>query len=266
MKHESDLYEAKKKTTNELEEDRKQRESTLKTFQDNVQAKAKEILNKQQEIENKREEKKKLEGEVKELQQEKLAKKGELEAAHARVLARENTVKLLDQQLALLNDRDTQLSNNVKNVETKLEQKIDEIKSTAAKADRITAAMQNKETEKTNRQAIIGKSSDILKRLDEPVTNNNAKIRALEQAYEQIRGQLNAAGTALEENAELKTKCFGKLRELDKNVTDFKVSHHKQQEGFIKESNRILLKHPDVIRLQQAQAVHSSQHRRTTNN
>lgn len=59
MKHESDLYEAKKKTTNELEEDRKQRESTLKTFQDNVQAKAKEILNKQQEIENKREEKRK---------------------------------------------------------------------------------------------------------------------------------------------------------------------------------------------------------------
>ncbi|UJR08366.1 hypothetical protein I4U23_012637 [Adineta vaga] len=97
-----------------------------------------------QKLKDKTAEKTRSDTEVKGLKAEKVKKENELRDARARVLEQENKVKLLDQQLELLKNRDKQLCDNAKVVEDKLQQKKSEIANANTKVGDTTKIITDK--------------------------------------------------------------------------------------------------------------------------
>ncbi|CAF3530822.1 unnamed protein product [Rotaria socialis] len=254
MAHEQTLYNAKKSTIEELNNDIKKRQDTLTNIQSNLGRKTTELSDKQKQIKGNTGRKRALEKDVENIKTEKGKKDIELRDARSRVLEQENKVKRLDQQLKLLNGRDQQLSNQATIAENKLELNRSEIIKSTMKVTEMNRSISDKRTRQTNGQRIIDASNTILKALDDQMVEANEKIRQREFEYEKLTDQLALMNTTLNANEQEKMECHKKLKELDNEITSFKVRHYQQQEEYHKESNKIILRHPEVVRIQNQEA------------
>jgi len=240
MTQQQALLEAEKKTVQQLRDDLAANQTKLADVKQEMSVNMEKLMNVTGQMKDLQQEKTELEQRQKTTLQELNKCESAKWNAHRQVEVQKLKVQGLSQKLDTLNARDEKLSGEIKQVESKLNSKTEQVANNQNAINKVNENLRSVQEQQKKSRAILDASNTHFDSLNAKVREQTDKINQQEQAFRETNNRIRCAEDKFVGNEALRTKIYERSQRLEQSITELKQYHSDEQLNLQLKSNQLI--------------------------